>query len=140
MDIDVLQIGQVAAGAVTAATALAGILTGPGALRSRLRNDIALLEQLPPGSPAHDRLLEHIDYQVGHIAELDRNASRDIQGAIISGIMIVLFGVLGFWLLNLDDWWWRVAGGIILVFPLAGLSSMYDDLQRVPRDAKGKRV
>lgn len=140
MNFDPLLATQLVAGTVTAGVTLVGFFSGPGALRNRLKNDIDLLEKLPPGSAAHETLLAHIDDQLTAIRSLDQTASRDGQGAVIGGLLVIGFGWLGFYLIGLDDWWWDLTGALVLIFAAAGLTSVYDDIQRVPRDPKGKRI
>lgn len=133
-------IGKVAVGVVPAAVTLAGLSRGPGAMRSRLKHDVELLEKLPPESEARTKYEAYLAIQVDRFAKLETESSRDIQGLVISGIMVVIFGAAALVLFSLDGWWWWIGGVVIAIFSLAGLSSMFDDAQRVPRDAKGKRV
>lgn len=149
-DIDWHAVAQIAGTAITAGVALAGYLTGPGALRSRLKGDVELLTNLPTDSSAHEKLLEHIDHQIETIVKLDTEASRDTSGAVIASLMALGLGWLAFYLFGLDwrpwgwhhvwKWVWNALGVVMVVSAAACLSLMFDALQRVPRDIGGKPI
>lgn len=53
IDLDWQSVAQIAGAIVTTGVALAGFITGPGALRNRLKSDIELLGGLPVESAAY---------------------------------------------------------------------------------------
>ena len=146
-DVDWQAAAQIAGAAVTAGVALAGYFTGPGALRSRLKGDIAMLSDLPPASAAYESLLAHIHHQVRTIETLDKDASRDTAGAVIAALMAIGLGWLGLFLFQTEaaprgwslwEWVWTGLGVFSLICAAACLSNMFDSLQRVPRDKNAK--
>ena len=140
---------QIAGAAVTAGVALAGFITGPGALRNRLKGDIELLGGIPAESAAYESLLGHIEHQVKTIETLDKSASRDASGAVIGALLAIGLGWLGFFLFETDGepwgwpiwaWVWTGLGVFSLICAAACLSNMFDALQRVPRDENDKPI
>lgn len=139
MSNDLETIGRVAIGLVPAVVALVGYMRGPSQLRATLRHDVEMLEKLPTGSAPHKLLLSSIERQLKRIDLLDTEASRDVQGAVISALMIIGLGYLALWLIGNGEWWGIGLATVTGILVGAGIGSMFDDLQRVPRDEKGKR-
>ena len=131
-------VGRVVVGGLPVAVTLLGLLRGPGALRSTLKHDLALLEQLPETSPARGTWLKHIEMQVERIRLLDSEGKRSWQdfGIALGLVVALLAGTV--WLWGLSAWWQLAIAGVLAIFALAGMSTMFEALQRVPRDEKGK--
>lgn len=139
MDLNWDVIGKAVAGAIPIVAAIVGFFRGPGVLRSRLNHDVDLLQRLPPGSPPHDHLLEKIDRQLRTIESIDREASRDVSSAVIAFLLIVGLTFASVWLWAIQVWWGYLLAIGIAIFALAGIASMIDSLELVPRDEKGRK-
>lgn len=137
-DLDWTAAGRVLAGVVPVVIALVGLSRGPGAVRARLRHDIELLDKLPAGSPAYQRLESYLDGQVERFTKLETESSRDVQGAIISFVLVLAFAFTGVWLVSLGAWWQAVPGLVSLLFAAVGTGETYKAVQRVPRDEAKK--
>ncbi|MGL4173998.1 MAG: hypothetical protein ACRCTR_08005 [Actinomycetota bacterium] len=140
MNFDLETAARVLAVLVPASVTLAGIIRGPGALRSRLRHDVELVEKLPEDSVARKMLLESIASQVDRVTKLETESSRDWEGTIIGTILVVIFLGLAVWLGGLGTWWAWVLAVLTGVFGLAGLAHVSETAQRVPRDEKGNKI
>jgi hypothetical protein len=140
LDIDWATAWRAALGALPVIVTLAGLARGPGAVRSRLKHDVELLEKLPEGTAARESYEKYLETQVNRLAKLETESSRDLQGLVISVVLVVAIGGFGLWLMTLDHWVGWVIGVAAIVFAAAGLGSVFDDAQKVPRDEKGKRI
>jgi len=133
-------IARILAVSAPALVALAGALRGPGALRSRLRHDIELLNSLPTDSAAHTNLLQHIEHQLLNLSKLETEGKRDWQGLIISAVLVLAFAAGAYWFIDRLTWWGWVTGGTLALFALVGLGEVFGRAQRVPRDNKGNKL
>lgn len=131
-------IGRLLAASLPALVTILGLLRGPGAIRTRLRHDVELLEKFPPDSEARRKFEVYLSEQVDHFAKYETASKRDVQGLVIAGVLVVGFGALALWLFTLEDWWWWILAASIAIFALAGLATMYESAQKIPRDDKGK--
>lgn len=135
---DLTTIGRVLVGAVPAVVTLVGLTRGPGAMRSRLKHDVEVLEKLPAGTEARTRYEAYLAIQVERFAKLETESRRDIQGLVIAGFLVVGVGAIALYCFALEGWWWWICGVVLSVFAIAGLSTMFEAAQRVPRNEKGK--
>ena len=131
-------IAKFIVGAIPVLVTLVGVTRGPSRLRSTLKHDVELLALLPEDSDARSHMLDLVEAQVKRIALLETEGRRNWQNFASSAFIVVVLSALGLWLFSLDRWWWTASAVFLLIFSLVGLSSMWEDVQRVPRDEKGK--
>ena len=140
MDISWTDAAKTLPAVVPAAATIIGLGRGPGALRSRLRHDVELVEKLPADSTAQRKMLSHIESQIDRISKLETEASRDVQSLVLALIFAPTLGILTLYLADRDHWLaWAAAvfsGLLALVF----VYGIFESAQRVPRDQKGHRI
>lgn len=132
--------GRLALGALPALVALVGVLSGPGALRSKLRHDIEMLEKLPKDSSAHRRLLQYIDAQVERFANLETESSRDWNGLVGGFVSAVVLWAGFLYLIPMDTWWSWILGVLVGLFALVAMILIFESAAKVPRNPKGVRI
>lgn len=140
LDIEWQAVGKWAITAVPAVVALLGFLRGPGALRSKLRHDIEMLEKLPKDSDPYKKLLVYIDAQVARFARIETESSRDVQGFVVGLVLSALIWGAALWLWTLGAWYWRAGAVVVACVALAGMSVTFDSAQKVPRGEDGKPI
>lgn len=75
--------------------------------RSRLHDDVDLLNALPEGSDAKQAMAEHVDAAVQALLANESGLKREPSGAAI-GIVLAGLGVLLIWLGNRSGSWWQL--------------------------------
>ena len=133
-------VGRWAIAVVPAAVALVGVLQGPGALRSRLRHDIEMLEKLPKDSAAHAKLLGYIDAQMERFAKVETDSRRDWNGLIGGTVASVVLGVAFMGLGAYDTWWSLMLRVLAVLSGLTALIVVFESAGKVPRNEKGHRI
>lgn len=122
----------------TVLTAVVSASKGPGALRSRLKHDVELIEKVPE-SDARTALLDLVQSEIHALRRWEVDARRDWTSFVFALICAPSFGFLTIWLVQQDDWWsWlSVLTGTLSLVLLYGI---FESAQRVPRDKKGRRT
>ncbi|KAA1426466.1 hypothetical protein [Nocardioides antri] len=139
-NIDWRMVGQVLATAAPLAVAALGASRGPGALRSRLRHDVDMLDKLPEGTAARASMLGYLDEQISRIRKLDAEATRDVTASVLGAVLALVFIWGAIWLIDREDWWWQIMAAGPAVLALAALIYLFEAVQRVPRDDKGHPI
>ncbi len=120
--------------------AIVGLARGPGALRSRLKHDIELLEKLPEGSEPHAVMLDHISAQVHRMTAREDTASRDWPMFVVSVIAAPGLGLMSVYLWQQHHWWGILLASLSGLLAVIFLYGLFETGQRVPRDSRGKRI
>lgn len=104
--------------------------------RSRIRDDIEILDRLPAESPAADPLRAHIERSVLRLVESERTHRRDSGGLILTAF----FAAATAWAVRAavtgSDWWFIAVVGLGL-FTIAGFATSFP---KVPRDERGREI
>ncbi|GAA0363856.1 hypothetical protein GCM10009530_11930 [Microbispora corallina] len=119
-------------------TALYAATRGPGVIRERLKNDAEVLEKLPD-SDARTQLLELIGDEVRALRQYN-SAKRDLTSLGMALVAAPALGYLALWLAGLGPWWGPPAALVAGFLALACTYGIFESAQRVPRDAKGRRL
>jgi len=125
---------------VTLATFLVTLSRGPGALRSRLKHDVELVEKLPD-SLARAVLLDFVHEEAKALTKYELEASRQWPLFVFSLMVAPSLGYLTVWLIRDQNGWWTVpAAAVAGVVTLLFVYGIFETGQRVPRDKDGKRL
>lgn len=110
-------------------------------MRSRLRHDVDLLEKLPTDSPSRGALLEHVSLQVVRLCSLESPESRrdwsSFGFALVTAPLLLSLTVT---LVQGGAWWQFALAPVTAVVGIACFYGIFESAQRVPRNAKGKRL
>jgi hypothetical protein len=135
------QVGEIAVAAL--ATLAAGLKLmdsrqETSRRRSQLANDLDLLDRLPPGSEAHERLERFINKSVVELVVRETEERRDPVGIVLAGAFLIGAGWAGYqyWVQDGSRWWLVPAA----VFGLIGLVGMSQDAVPRRRDARGRPI
>lgn len=104
--------------------------------RSRIRDDIEILDKLPAESPAADALRAHIERAILRLVESDQTHRRDPSGLILTAFFVAATA----WTVRAaatgSDWWFLAVFGLGL-FAIAGFATSFP---KVPRDESGREI
>lgn len=129
---------RVLTGLITLTTGLAGLLKSDGGLRSSIREEVEILNNLPEGSDAHKKMQYLLDMEIADLADR-RNWRRNWPMAIVSLICAPSFGYLALWLAQRKALWgWGLATPAALL-ALLFLFGLFECIQLAPRNSKGIR-
>lgn len=140
MDVSWVDAAKTLPAVVPAVATVVGLGRGPGALRSRLKHDVDLVEKLPDGSGAQEKLLTHIEGQITRISKLETDATRDWSSFVLAIVSAPSLGVLTIYLAGREHWLAWIAAVFSGLLALVFVYGIFESAQRVPRDKKGHRV
>jgi hypothetical protein len=108
--------------------ALIGLRNRPDPERRRMAHDSAVLERLPPGSPAREHLLQVIERDAQTIAQRI-HYTRD-WGSFALGLSGAVFlGSVAVWLAMLGHWWALLLALLPASLWVVFVFGMFDSLQ-----------
>ena len=136
---DVGWIGQVLPALAAFGTAVVALARGQRRLRTNIRHDAETLKELSDGTDAHRSLMQHIEWQIERLHDIERHGKRNLGTAAWGGFLAVGSGYLTFWLLT-QDAWWRWIGIPTAVLTIVFLYVLFDAAAVARRDAKGNRI
>lgn len=105
---------------------------------TRLRR-LELLEKLPEGSEARTLMLDHVAAQTRRLTS-QQTGSRDLPTFVVSLLAAPVLGLLAIYLWQRGHWWGVPLAVFVGLLGVIFMYGIFESGQRVPRDAKGKRV
>jgi hypothetical protein len=134
-------VGEIAVAALATLAAGLRLMDSRQAMsrrRSQLVNDLDLLDRLPPGSEAHERLERFVHESVVDLVVRETEERRDPVGVVLAGAFLVgaVWAGYQYWV-HEGSRWWVVLAAVLALFGLVGMSQ--DAVPR-RRDARGRPI
>lgn len=110
--------------------------SGSRGVRSRIKQDLELLGQLPKDSAVRDELRTHVDRSIARLIESEHELRRDPTGMVLAAFLALATTWMVAKAIDGSGLWW-VGAGATGLFAVAGFAV---SVQKVRRDERGRVI